>query len=503
MKAATGQVWSSELRIVNVNNYDIQVYPQVVNFEPLDETGRVNLLFNEAESDFRNSLASWVQISSEPIIVPEQQTITIPFSVAAPIDAQPGGHYAAILIGTRPPESEGSSSRVQTAQFVSSLLFVRIDGEIVEQGTIREFRAEKKVVPSSEVGLELRFENTGNVYLQPQGDIVIYNMWGTERGVIPINHQTHYGRVVQNSIREFIFSWKGETTFLDIGRYRAVATLGYGESSKNFVTKETYFWIIPYQQIAVGILIITAIILFIGWIVRLYIRRMLILAGIDPISARARMGHTVKTLELRTVRERVPKTTSILLPLTQGVLDVRSRILLPSTLAHKARALGQIVIAYRLFFVSLIGVIMVVSSILWYILAVSNENKEYEVTIGNPEASISVSSEEVFYQNLKIANPVVTDTKIAQDYTIDVVNRSGMLGIAAELRMVLERKGYTISSLKTEIGESTNRTVIVFHPEQQEQALALSQALSGALLSASDSHRIGAITIFAGTDAAR
>lgn len=503
MKAAPGQTWTSELRVVNVNNYDMVVYPQVVNFAPLDETGRVDLIFETDGSAPGSTLAEWIKISAEPIVVLQQQTAIIPFTVTAPAEAAPGGHYAAILVGTRPPVSSGGTSQVQTAQFVTSLLFVRVDGDILEKGSIREFRTTKKIISEPEVTLELRFENTGNVYLQPQGDITIYNMWGTERGIIPINHQTHYGRVVQNSIREFVFSWKGESNFMDIGRYKAVATLGYGEESKQFTTRITYFWIIPYKQITVALLIIFAIGFFLSWVVRMYVRRMLSLAGIDPRIAKQNIYQRPKTLELLQSDEpTIKRQAKIFSPLTQGALDVRTKILAHTRTSEKLSALWLVFVSYRLFFVAVVGLALIAASIVWYVTLVRNSQTEYEITIESPGEPVTVSSEEIYYQTQKNGadGTSAVDVQIEQPFSIEVINRSGTLGVAANLRIELENKGYVVSSVKTEIGASTNRTVIVFNPAMQSHALALSQALAGALLSSSEQQTPDNITIFVGTD---
>ena len=503
MQATPGQTWSSELRVVNVNNYDMVVYPQVVNFSPLDETGRVDLIFETNDTAPGSTLAEWVTVALEPIVVPEQQTVTIPFSVTAPADAAPGGHYAAILVGTRPPVSDGGVSQVQTAQFVTSLLFVRIDGDIIERGNIREFRTEQSIISTPQATLELRFENTGNVYLQPQGDITIYNMWGTLRGTIPINHQTHYGRVVQNSIREFIFSWKGESNFMDIGRYKAVATLGYGEESKQFTSSITYFWIIPYKHITAALVILLTIGLFLGWVVRMYIRHMLTLAGIDPRSTKRKLQSRPQTLLLSQTEEGMQSPrVKLLAPLTQGVLDIRTKLLTQSKTIERLRAVGQIILLYRYFFIALVGIVTIIGFIIWYAVMVSDSAAEYEVTIESPGSPTTVSSEEIYYQaqKSKDLNTSTSNTTIEQPFSIEIINRSGTLGVAAHLRLELEEKGYTVQAVKTEIGASTNRTVIVFHPDLQSHALALSQTLSGALLSASDSQSPETITIFAGTD---
>ena len=386
---------------------------------------------------------SGLPLPLEPIVVPEQQTVTIPFSVTAPADAAPGGHYAAILVGTRPPASDGGVSQVQTAQFVTSLLFIRIDGDIIERGNIREFRTEQSIISTPQATLELRFENTGNVYLQPQGDITIYNMWGTLRGTIPINHQTHYGRVVQNSIREFIFSWKGESNFMDIGRYKAVATLGYGEESKQFTSSITYFWIIPYKHITAALVILLTIGLFLGWVVRMYIRHMLTLAGIDPRSTKRKLQSRPQTLLLSQSEERIQSPrVKILAPLTQGALDIRTKLLTHSKTIERLRAVGQIILLYRYFFIALVGIVTIIGFIIWYAVMVSDSATEYEVTIESPGSPTTVSSEEIYYQaqKSKDLNTSTNNTTIEQPFSIEIINRSGTLGVAANLRLELEEK---------------------------------------------------------------
>ena len=66
---------------------------------------------------------------------------------------------------------------------------------------------------------------------------------------IPINAQTHFGNVLPNSIRKFEFTWKGEQSLSDIGRYKAVVTLGYGIEGRKFQSSATYFWVIPVKSV--------------------------------------------------------------------------------------------------------------------------------------------------------------------------------------------------------------------------------------------------------------
>ena len=154
-------------------------------------------------------------------------------------------------------------------------LLVEVRGDVREQGMIREFSTEKSVYQELSAKFALRFENKGNVHLQPQGDIVIFNMWGRERGKIPINQETQFGNVLPGQTRKFAFEWKGEENLFESGRYLARATLSYGRAERQNITRETAFWVIPVKPLLIFFGGVAALLAFIVALARLYIRRIL------------------------------------------------------------------------------------------------------------------------------------------------------------------------------------------------------------------------------------
>ena len=162
-----------------------------------------------------------------------------------PQDAEPGGHYAGILVGRFSPEAlEGSGTAAVTVGSVAaSLVLVAVSGEVIEEGSIVEFRADKGVYEHFPVDFFIRFENTGNVHVKPQGTIEIYE--GSNK-VYELQVNKASGNVLPNSIRQFDATWSEGKTF---GKYRAVVTLDYGTEDKT-VTAELTFWVIPWKMIA-------------------------------------------------------------------------------------------------------------------------------------------------------------------------------------------------------------------------------------------------------------
>ncbi len=498
MNAEPQQSWQSELRVTNVNDFDITVYPQVVNFAPLGESGRGDLIPVFASETQGSTLAEWITLESRGVVIPRQETKTLSFTVAIPKGAAPGGHYAAILVGTKPPISSEASSQVQTAQFVTSLFFVRVAGDVTEQGSIREFRTTKKLLDIPEVTFTLRFENEGNVHLQPQGDIVIFNMWGQERGVIPINQQTHFGNVLPASVRKFEFTWSGSASLYDIGRYKAIATLGYGDESKNFVTSTTYFWIVPLTQIAVALISFIIIIWLFTFAVKMYVKRMLMLAGIEPRHSIHGRNQSLTAIKAeKTVIIKNYRTVAA--PVIIGLRELKYKLTDETSLRAQLIILLNALYQYRLFVITLSLMILVVVTLVFFIQIVTKEDTPYSVTISNPDSTVTLSSEQIIYNDLE--KPLVSATSTPeQPYAISVVNVSGKSGRAAATRLTLEASGFQVGELGTDVSRVEEKTVIVYNGVPTSTVLEMSKILNNALLSASTDIPADTIIVYVGTD---
>lgn len=505
MSANPSQSWTSSIRVVNVNDYPITVYPQVVNFAPSGESGTGSLIPIFAEETQGKTLAEWVTLAQSEVLILPQQTVTIPFSVTVAEDAAPGGHYAAILVGTKPPVRTEEAAQVQTAQFVTSLIFVRVSGDVVEAGNIREFTTTKIINSEPSIQFAVRFENTGNVHLQPQGDITITNMWGSERGVIPINYQTHFGNVLPNSIRKFSFTWTGEQSSYDIGRFKAVATLGYGEDSKNFTTSTTYFWIIPLQQIALVLGGFLILFWFLSYAIKMYIKRMLLLAGLEPMTRHTPPSQKYNTYSTHTS---LPTKTVIVRRYQTATGPVRHSIFELMQNLKSARALGDVIsviVAFflrnKIFLLFLLVIVGIVGLMIWFFGDINTKLRPYDVSIVNPDATIVISSDEILYKSLPEYELPSGESKVDNpSFSVELVNASGEPGLAARAKRKLEAYGYDVTTILNELGRSDTKSVIIFNQKNKESALELSKKLNGALLSADADISPATVRVYIGTD---
>lgn len=309
-----GESWTSAIKIVNSNPYDVTYYASPVDFEAEGEKGQGKFVPLVEGTEATATLGQWIEISSDPVVVPKGTSVEVPFTVRIPANASPGGHYAAILVGTQAADTMIDGPSMKVSSFVSSLLFVRIKGEVMEKGRIREFITAESLYQKPQANFLLRFENTGNTHLRPRGDIRIYNMWGKERGKVDINQQNNFGNVLPSSLRKFEFAWEGEASAFEIGRYSAVATMSFGEDEKQTVTAKTYFWVVPMVPVSIALGSFVFFILLMTWFIRRYIRRALSLE-------RERLGIPVDA----PVAKESPVTIETWIePLREGVVDLRS-----------------------------------------------------------------------------------------------------------------------------------------------------------------------------------
>ena len=272
-----GESLATAVKVVNNNDYPVTFYAKVVDFAD-DGSGKIKFLNNGNLPDTPENknvyLSKWISLSQEQEDLKPFETATFSFSIDVPVSAQPGGHYAAILIGTNPPSETEKGTEIKVSSYISSLILARVAVAIEEKGSIREFVFTNRIYQGGEGTLRLSFENLGNVHLTPTGDIKIFDMFGKQKGDIIVNSTSDYsGNVLPKSIRTWSdLKWAGDDFFL-INRYRAELSLSYGDQAKQTEFSTFFFWGFNWRWLGIivgGLLIMLILIIL---FVRFYIRQ--------------------------------------------------------------------------------------------------------------------------------------------------------------------------------------------------------------------------------------
>ena len=357
------------MRLVNGNPYPLMISARAVPFSPDGETGNARFGDIEVAPD-PTTLAGWITVPKTPITIAADSTAEIPIAIRVPSDAPPGGHYAAVLVGTNPGTVGEGKSGVAIGSMLASLVLVRVPGEVDERGDIRDFFVVDDLLDHPEAQFVVRFENSGNVHVVPRGEISIRNMWGKERGKIVVNDDASFGNVLPGSTRKFEFVWMGEENAFEFGRYTALATLTYGENGAKTVYRSTAFWIVPWKPVLATILLVVLSLWFFTFAIRRYIRRALALErqrlGISSVSAEVpSIVMTAKTLQAPILRE------------VRRLGEDSAR----SSETSRPVTYFTFVRENALFFAFMLLLIFLLSLIGWYFMQVLEEEREYEIRV--------------------------------------------------------------------------------------------------------------------------
>ena len=507
MTANPGQVFRSTVRIINTNKFELHVYVDLNNFTPKGEDGVPVFTTIQKSPDGQTTFAEWIDTEHE-LVIGAEQTVELPLTITVPDAASPGGHFAAIMISTKPPVGESGKTQVQTAQTISSLFFMRVTGDVKENSAIRSFRTSSYFLSKPEATFEIRIENKGNVHVQPQGEIKIYNMWGQERGTIPVNQQTLFGNVLPNSVRKYAFTWSSEWSVSDMGRYTAVATLAYGVDTRQFMTADTAFWIIPWKFLLLVIGIVGGFIALVSWAIKLYVRRMLALAGVSPGSIQRQIAEAVSEVPAKnkrakkTVEDVKEKTKRVTAPIGAGILDLRSRLKGKPNIKARLETMISFMRLYWKFFTILTATIIFITLLVLFLKGAYAPARAYQVTMKGVGGDITLVNAPNPSDTLQKSRDTSTVSVSAAE-TISIVNRSGDESLTKAVVQKLSEKNFKIATTSSDFGSIDVKTVIVYSPVDANKALEISKLLNNALLSAySDGDLSNGIVIYIGKDAA-
>ncbi|MEA3398258.1 MAG: LytR C-terminal domain-containing protein [Patescibacteria group bacterium] len=292
-----GQIWRSAIKVINNNPSLVNIYLEATDFKSGNDSGTVEFIkapetANQEENKYL--LSQWIVIEPGPIEIPAFGSVEVPFIIDVPETAGPGGHYAAVLAGTKPSAEEISGTNIKISSLLASLILLNVNGEVKEEGRIREFSANKKIFYEPNVNFTVRFENLGNVHIQPQGEIKVYNFFNKQKELITLNHNSEFGNVLPGGIRKWNFSWTSEKSLLEMGRYRAELVLSYGETAKETVDQKIFFWIIYPKPLIIALSVLLLLILIIVLITKRYIKKSIIRTqsqyGLSAINSKINAG---------------------------------------------------------------------------------------------------------------------------------------------------------------------------------------------------------------------
>ncbi len=289
-----GQTIVEEFKVINETDEPIELSVSIERFRARGEEGQPEFVSSEEEeAEFYN----WIEIDKEPFILLPQTRKIIPLIIRVPEKASPGGYYAAIFWSTAPPKIKEEKIAVGVVGKVGALILLKITGEVKEEGRLLEFflKERKRILNRLPVDFVVRFENTGNVHLKPEGEIEITDIFGKVITSLLINKrranvlpesvrkfenkwETRYrgakglileAKKKENFLENFIREFRNEKNNFAFGKFFAQLNLRYGKERK-FVEATRDFWIIPWRIFSFSLVSLIIVLFFLTWCFKRY-----------------------------------------------------------------------------------------------------------------------------------------------------------------------------------------------------------------------------------------
>jgi hypothetical protein len=263
-----GNSYSYSVRVSNISDTEQTYYLSSQDISGLTDEGLP--IFDDNTEKTPYELSSWITLSVDTIVIPPRGSKSVSFTVDVPKDAAPGAHFGGIFLDTTPQKLHTNGSAV--GMKVGPIINLRVAGEATEDAQLREFSTGHIVYGSaSNVDLNVRVENLGNVLVRPRGLVEITDMRGSKVDVLKVNDSA--GGVFPKTDKTFTSVWSYDG--FAIGRYQAVVSLVYGDDGNKTISAATSFWVLPLKPILTVLGSIFAILLVLYIFVRMYISRKL------------------------------------------------------------------------------------------------------------------------------------------------------------------------------------------------------------------------------------
>jgi hypothetical protein len=271
-----GQTLTTQILIRDISSGDLIVAGQANDFVASGEDGTPKILLNNNDSNNPYTLKNWVAPLPNLLLIPRQiKSMTVTLNV--PANASPGGHYGVIRFTATPPSLQGSG--VSLSASLGALMLVTVSGKITEGLTVSQFSVNNggksgSFFQSGPLNFVEALKNTGNVHVQPIGQVSITDMFGKKLAAVNVNLPP--GNILPQSIRKF--QQPLDKTVIGnkrlFGRYTANLKVTYGTSHK-VLTASLVFWVIPWKLIIVIIILLVGGFFILRYLLKRYNRYIL------------------------------------------------------------------------------------------------------------------------------------------------------------------------------------------------------------------------------------
>jgi len=248
-----GQIYNNVISVTNAGDERMSVITDVQDILPTPGGSGFNYL---PKAPGITSLVDWIKVNEKPFELNPNEKKDVAFSITVPSDASPGSRFAVLFFAT----GGSGGGQLNISARTGSVILLTVPGDVKQTGEVFNFKTSKFVWQNKALGFSFDFQNTGTVYFEPKGAIVVTNFWGKKVVELPVSGQV----VLPTGMKKLSSVWEKPGYLLGI--YKAHLTINVtGEG--DIATKNFIFYALPLYP-SLGALGILIILILIFWYVK-------------------------------------------------------------------------------------------------------------------------------------------------------------------------------------------------------------------------------------------
>jgi uncharacterized membrane protein len=256
--AAPGQILETTIEVRNPSDLPITVETYARDFI-IGTDGSTPIPVDTEEANPRWQLSQWLTLTPTSSVIKPRGSTSILVNIAIPQDALAGGRYAMILHQPVTGNQDTQNTGAQITAQVGTLLYVVVEGDIVQDARISNFTT-SKTQEKGPVDFNFSVINNSSVHIRPDLQLKITNLFGQKITEFPLEQKN----IFPENTRQYDAQWEKDWGF---GYYTATITGNYGAELNGTVGQlnaTTSFWLIPLKLIGAIVLIIILLIIIIA-----------------------------------------------------------------------------------------------------------------------------------------------------------------------------------------------------------------------------------------------
>ena len=283
INAEPGEVFNKAIYVTSRSSNPSHYVVQIEDYEGSQDSASSHILLDDKESPY--GARNWITPGLTEFDLSLGDRIGIDLQIKVPLDADPGDHYAAVLVARQPNNpTETGGNQVTITSRIGTMFLINVAGRFEPQGHLEDFAVIgnfskagqdsflRNWVKQQPFQFAVTYRNEGNVHLTPFGEITFTNIFGQPVKVVNPGLPTAPSataltvngfNVLRSAVRTSYISSTNDTEHpkLFFGPYTAHLTLDNGLGQ--IETTSTTFWYIPLPATAIALVLILILIVIV------------------------------------------------------------------------------------------------------------------------------------------------------------------------------------------------------------------------------------------------